>query len=91
MYRVDGQQWSMHEELLAVTAERVDLWGWVQAHLRADKKAKKALPKKPLEIPRPGIRTSTGGAADSQRSEQRRQVNDDPDKADAFFAQTPKF
>ncbi len=43
----------MHE-LLAIVAERVDTWGWVNARVQVSPKGQKALPKKPLEIQRPG-------------------------------------
>lgn len=53
-WRVDGQQWTVRDELLAIVAERVDQWGLVQAHLQSDKKFRQSLPKESIEITRPG-------------------------------------
>lgn len=52
-FRVDGQQWTLVEELLATLAELTDQWGLFHAYLHADKKGRRVLPDKPLEVPRP--------------------------------------
>lgn len=54
IWRVDGQQWTLAEELLAVIAERTDQWGLFHAYLQTDRKGRSHLPDKPLEVPRPG-------------------------------------
>jgi hypothetical protein len=53
-WRVDGQQWTLHEELLARLLERTDQWGLIHARLSASPKAQKLLPSKAMEVPRPG-------------------------------------
>jgi hypothetical protein len=58
-WRVDGQQWTLHEELLAIIAERVDTWGLFQTRLRVAQKHQGLLPKEPLRIPRPGEADAT--------------------------------
>jgi hypothetical protein len=83
---VDGQQWTVRDELLAQAVERIDGWGRMNALLHGDKKLRKALPKKPLEVPRPGAL-----AKGKPERRQRRRVTTDSDEADAFFASTPKF
>lgn len=52
--RVGGEQWTSRDELLAAIAERVDAWGLLHARLQMTKKQQKYLPKRSLEIPRPG-------------------------------------
>jgi len=74
-WRIDGQQWTLHDELLAVLIERVEMWGYAQAHLSADKKARRLLPEKPFQVPRPGAKPDT---------EER--VVTDPKEIAAFFA-----
>lgn len=49
--RVDGQEWTLIHELLAIAVERVDHWGLAQAYLHS---TGKGLPSRSLSIPRPG-------------------------------------
>jgi hypothetical protein len=52
--RIDGQQWTVSDELLALVAERVDAWGLLNARVGTDKKFHRYLPDEPLRISRPG-------------------------------------
>lgn len=52
--RIDGQQWTLTEELIAVLVERVDVWGLYQARLQTAPKHQEHLPKESLRLPRPG-------------------------------------
>lgn len=51
---MEGQQWTLQEELLSIIAERVDAWGLFGARLRVAEKHQRHLPDKSLRIPRPG-------------------------------------
>lgn len=53
VWRVDGQQWTLHEELLAIAVERIDAWGVAHARLSGGGKALKDYT--PLRVPRPGV------------------------------------
>jgi hypothetical protein len=75
VWRVDGQQWTVRDELLAIVAERVDQWGLVQAHLHGEKKFRQSLPKEAIEISRP-----------REAHEQKDEVITDPRVIEAFFA-----
>jgi hypothetical protein len=57
IWRVDGQEWTVLHELLAINAERVDAWGLATVRMQASKKTQKFLPDKSLQIPRPGETT----------------------------------
>lgn len=74
IWRVDGQQWTVLHELLAIGAERVDAWGLTSARMQASKKTQKYLPDKPLQIPRPGDAEQEGD-----------RVITDPGEIKAFF------
>lgn len=76
MWRVDGQQWTVRDELAAQAVERIDHWGLVQAHLGASPKARKALPTKAMELPRPG---------EAKERESRDHVITDPRQIAQFF------
>ncbi len=78
IYRVDGQQWTTRDELLALAIERIDHWGLSAAYLGSDKKFHKNLPDKPLVLPRPGEKQREG------RDERDRVVTDAREIA-AFF------
>jgi hypothetical protein len=75
--RVDGWQWTVQEELLAMLLERVDTWGLANARLAADSKTRRALSDaKPIEVPRPG----------KAPKESRDRVVTDPREIAAFFS-----
>jgi hypothetical protein len=77
-WRVDGQQWTVQDELLAVAAERIDAWGLMNARLQASKKTQKFLPEKSLEVPRPGDKT--------KEPDMRDRVVSDPREIAAWFS-----
>lgn len=74
VWRVEGRQWTQHDEFLALIAERIDAWGLMNARLHVDKKQQKYLPKKALQITRPG-----------DREAKRDRVITDPKTIKAFF------
>jgi hypothetical protein len=74
--RVDGEQWTVRDELLATALERLDHWGLVQAHLNSSPKARKTLPAKSMEVPRPG---------EAVEREARDRVITDPGQIAQFF------
>lgn len=75
IHRVDGQRWTVRDELLALILERVDHWGLAQAHIQTRGKAK-GLSEKSMEVPRPG---EASGAKGEDR------VITDPKVIAAFF------
>lgn len=75
---MDGQQWTVTDELLAIVAERVDAWGLFNARAHTEKKHQKQLPKQSLRIPRPGERQQ-------QSTEKRDRVITDSREIAAFF------
>ena len=85
--RIDGQQWTMQEELLAALVERVDSWGLHEAYRSTPKSFHKHLPDKPITVRRPG----QGEAGGNNAHRPRRRAEADAGQADAFFANTPKF
>lgn len=50
-WRVDGQQWTRRDELLAALVERVDQWGWANVQVQSGGKALKNY--EPLQVERP--------------------------------------
>lgn len=59
MHRVNGKQWTVRDEMLALAVERIDHWGLVQAYLHSNGKG---LPDQSIEIARPwGDRTPGAG------------------------------
>ena len=74
-WRVDGQQWTIQDELQAIALERIDHWGLVQARLAASPKAARALPTEPMRVPRPG-----------EKQESKDRVVTDPREIAAFFS-----
>jgi len=75
VWRVDGQQWTVRDELLVTTLERIDHWGLVQARLSANPKVAKHLPTKSMQLPRPG-----------EAQEAKDHVITDPRQIAAFFS-----
>ena len=75
IWRVEGQQWTVRDELMAILVERVDHWGLAQAHIHS---TGKGLPSKSIEIPRPG-------AVRQQEREDRDKVITDPKVIAQFF------
>lgn len=57
VWRIEGRQWTQHDEFLALIAERIDAWGLMNARLHLEKKKQKYLPKEALQITRPGEQT----------------------------------
>jgi hypothetical protein len=76
VWRVDGQQWTTLHELLALQAELIDQWGLLGARIQT---GGKGLPKKGLQIPRPGEAARTEQVAKDDR------VVTDPAEIARFF------
>jgi len=54
VWRVEGQQWTVRDELFAQLLERVDAWGLTNARIQLPKKHQKYLPESSIQVPRPG-------------------------------------
>lgn len=63
IWRVDGQQWTIRDELLAIAVERIDHWGLAQAYIHSNGKG---LPSESIQLPRPSELARANAPADQE-------------------------